>query len=94
MQIEIVVLYGPPEPLGKNVVRGSTRAIHADAYALGIEGVGKFIAGELSALIGIKKRIAMGRAYPDTTAYLQAQDQEAFSRTRRCRAVFLQKAES
>jgi len=54
VQVKVLVLDGPPEPLDKDVVLAAAPAIHADGDLVVLEDVDKVVAGKLSALVGVE----------------------------------------
>ena len=54
MQVEVLVFYGPPEPLDEDIVLEATSPVHADPNTVAFQGSGELLAGELTALIRVK----------------------------------------
>lgn len=54
MEIDVLILEGPPESLHDDVVHGSTLAIPADGDTFGFQNSSEDIARELAALVGIE----------------------------------------
>jgi len=54
MQVNVLVFESPPEPFDENVVLTAPPAVHADGDLVVVEDLGKGVAGELAALIGIE----------------------------------------
>lgn len=54
MKIDVFVLDGTPEPLDPNVVLASSTAIHTDLYTIPFQCFFPFLAGILTALVGIE----------------------------------------
>ena len=54
VQIDALLLKGPPQPLDENVVHAAATAIHADLDIGGLQHAGEREAGELAALIGVE----------------------------------------
>src|SRR5215468_4164162 len=53
-QIDPFVLHGPPQALDKDVVVAAPASVHADLDPVIPQHLGKLVAGELRALIGIE----------------------------------------
>jgi len=53
-QIDPLVLHGPPQALDKDVVVAAPASVHADLDTMIRQHLGKLVAGELRALIGIE----------------------------------------
>src|SRR5215467_11763440 len=60
-QIDPFVLHGPPQALDKDVVVAAPASVHADLDTVIRQHLGKLVAGELRALIGIE---GAGRTEP------------------------------
>lgn len=62
VEIDLLILRVPPEPLDKDVVHPAALAVHADAHALGLQDPGELPVGELRPLLGIEdpRRSASG----------------------------------
>jgi len=54
VQVNVLVLEGPPEPLDKDVVLAAAPTVHADSHVIVFQHLGKGVAGKLSALVGIE----------------------------------------
>ena len=54
MQVEVVILYGPPEAFNEDVVKKSTSAIHTDFDTVGFQDICESLSCELTAMIGIE----------------------------------------
>jgi len=54
VQVKVLILDGPPEPLDKNVVLTAPPPIHTDGDLVVLEGLDKVIAGKLSPLVGVE----------------------------------------
>src|SRR5690349_13283580 len=54
-QVDPFVLHGPPQALDKDVVIAAPASVHADLDPVIPQHLGKLVAGELRALIGIEK---------------------------------------
>lgn len=54
MEIDALVLHGPPQAFDEDIVNPAAPAIHADRYFGLAQHGGKGVAGELTALIGIE----------------------------------------
>jgi hypothetical protein len=54
MEEEVVIFHGPPWPFDENIIQEVPPAIHADLDAMGLQNIGKSMAGKLTALIGIE----------------------------------------
>ena len=54
MQVKVLVLDGPPEPLDKDVVLAAAPAIHADGDLVVLQDIDKVVAGKLSTLVGVE----------------------------------------
>ena len=53
MEIDMLVLHGPPQPLGKDVVKAPAARVHADPDVVVLQDGGVILACELYALIRI-----------------------------------------
>ena len=54
VQVKVLILYGPPESLDKDVVLATPTPIHADGDLVVLEGLDKVVASKLSPLVGVK----------------------------------------
>ena len=54
VQVEIMILHGPPKAFNEDVVQESTSAIHTDFDAVGFQNICESLACELTTLIGIE----------------------------------------
>src|SRR6185437_11610017 len=54
VQVHVLVLYAPPQPLDKDVVDPAALAIHADRNAGRFQGRGPLLAGELRPLVRVE----------------------------------------
>ena len=54
LEIDVFIFDGAPQPFDEDVVRGPSRAVHADLKRMRLQGVKEDVAGELSALIHVE----------------------------------------
>ncbi len=54
VQVDMLALHRAPESFNKEVVHPPSLAIHADLDVVGIQDASELLAGELSALVGVK----------------------------------------
>ncbi|WP_394708055.1 hypothetical protein [uncultured Desulfosarcina sp.] len=54
MQVNVLVLEGPPQSLDENVVLAAASTIHADGDLIILEHLGESVAGKLSTLVGVE----------------------------------------
>ena len=54
MQVNVLVLEGPPESLDENVVLATTTAVHADGNLVVFKNLGERVTGKLSPLVCIE----------------------------------------
>ena len=54
MQIDMLVLDAAPEALDEDIVKPAALAVHADPDRMVFQYLGKFDAGELTALVGVE----------------------------------------
>src|SRR2546427_819332 len=54
VQINLLVLHAPPQPLDEHVIDPATLAVHADGDASPLETLGPLLARELRALVGVE----------------------------------------
>jgi hypothetical protein len=56
VQVDPLILHGPPQSFDKDVVMTTTASVHADLDPVLQQHPGERLAGELSTLIGIEDR--------------------------------------
>ena len=54
LQVKVLVLDASPKPFYEDVIYGSALTIHADLNIVLLQNIGKGIAGELAALVGVE----------------------------------------
>jgi hypothetical protein len=54
VQVEVVVLHRPPQPLDEDIVLHPAATVHADAHCVSFKHLGEGAAGELSALVRVE----------------------------------------
>src|SRR5271165_3087826 len=54
LEVDLLVLHRPPEPLDEDVVAPGALAVHADGDPVRLEDAGERLAGELAALVAVE----------------------------------------